>query len=70
MFLIYNHVKYNSALHSEQQLFHAIKTMHFSRPTYVKLFRYLMLEVIILKEIHGFPNTTVYDINEARTFGK
>ena len=31
----YNHVKVCSALHLEQQLLHAIKNRHSSRPTYV-----------------------------------
>ena len=42
IFFIYNHVKVCSALHLEQQLFHAIKNMHFT--TYVYLLRNIMLE--------------------------
>ena len=30
IFFIYNHVKVCSALHLDQQLFHAIKNMHFT----------------------------------------
>ena len=56
IFFIYNHVKVCSALHLEQQLFHAIKNMHFT--TYASLFRYIMLEVIILKEFNEFCDTT------------
>ena len=50
---IYNHL--------EQQHFHAIKNWRFS--IYVLLFRYLMLdlEVITIKEIHGFCDTTIYE---------
>ena len=55
-FFIYNHVKVCSALHLEQKLFHAIKNMHFT--TYAELFRYIMLEVITLKEFHEFCDTT------------
>ena len=44
-----------SVLHLEQQLCHAIKSRHFSRSTYVHEFS--RLEIIILKEIHGFCDT-------------
>ena len=52
---ICNGVKVGSELHIEQQLYHAIKNRHFSRPT----FRCLdMIDVQFFKEIHEFCDTT------------
>ena len=58
---MYNHVKVCSPVHLEQQLLHAFNNRHFSTYIPVRLAVYMfmfMFEVITLKKIHGFCDTT------------